>query len=602
MKLFAISILLFSTWACSQNVSSTLINENLDNFPIRESLEEKGKFQGQVYSVKNYISSDNSQKSSASKTVEGKIVYLQDYTIYKKNGRRSFRETSTSATKYYYDKDSDHLILREIQNKGEYEKSLNSSWLFYDKNQILSEEIGLKKNGNETTFDNYITYKIKDSGDQQKITITEIDEASNKDPDKIYIFTDQSLTKFSPLYQSTNQKLSLLKGVFKVDEIDGYVFPERKVYFKYDKDGHVISEIWYNEEGLEHKIEHSYNADYTENTETIYQRKGTEVASTKLSKFDKYGNMTFDQTTFYDGSVGGIFNNEYQYDGENNWTIKKIFYSESDKGVIGQKKLLAIEYRKIEYYKSDTKEQSFELPKFPELIDKIRADIPNAAQKNQVELNEKKQAIDNDSYDFEITKKVAENIKDFTPKYWKLKATAYGNLDDDEADEAATVYEMPSVNDGDTEQVLAIFRKENGKWKLWNQTSAPLLTSGSGGMMGNPFDGISISKKSIVIKHFGGSRDKWAYTHRYRFQNGDWYLIGASSYYGAPCDYDVKFDYNISTGDATYKKTKENCENGKIEVIDSVKTNKKIKPLKMNSVNVGGNVYKFPNLKDEINY
>lgn len=602
MKLFAISILLFSTWACSQNVSSTLINENLDNFPIRESLEEKGKFQGQVYSVKNYISSDNSQKSPTSKTVEGKIVNLQDYTIYKKDGRRSFRETSTSATKYYYDKDSDHLILREIQNKGEYEKSLNSSWLFYDKNQILSEEIGLKKNGNETTFDNYITYKIKDSGDQQKITITEIDEASNKDPDKIYIFTDQSLTKFSPLYQSTNQKLSLLKGVFKVDEIDGYVFPERKVYFKYDKDGHVISEIWYNEDGLEHKIEHTYNADYTENTETIYQRKGTEVASTKLSKFDKYGNMTFDQTTFYDGSVGGIFNNEYQYDGENNWTIKKIFYSESDKGVIGQKKLLAIEYREIEYYKSDTKEQSFELPKFPELIDKIRADIPNAAQKNQVELDEKKQAIDNDSYDFEITKKVAENIKDFTPKYWKLKATAYGNLDDDEADEAATVYEMPSVNDGDTEQVLAIFRKENGKWKLWNQTSAPLLTSGSGGMMGNPFDGISISKKSIVIKHFGGSRDKWAYTHRYRFQNGDWFLIGASSYYGAPCDYDVKFDYNISTGDATYKKTKENCKNGKIVVIDSVKTNKKIKPLKMNSVNVGGNVYKFPNLKDEINY
>ena len=602
MKVFAILILLFSTLACSQNVSSKLINENLDNFPIRESLEDKGKFQGQVYSVKNFISSDNNQKSSSSKIVEGKTVNLQDYTIYKKDGRRSFRETPTSVTKYYYDKDSDHLILREIQNKGEYGKSLNSSWLFYNKNQILSEEIGLKKDGNETTFGNYITYKIKDSSDQKKITITEIDEDSNKNPDKIYNFSSQNLMKFSPLYQSTNEKLSLLKGVFKVDEIDGYVFPERKVYFKYDKNGHVISEIWYNQESLEHKIEFSYNEDYTESTQTIYQQKGTEVASRKLSKFDKYGNLTFEQTSYYDGSIGGSFENEYQYDKEDNWIVKKIYYREENNGVLHKKKLMTVEYREIEYYKSDTKEESFELPKIPELIDKIRADIPNAAEKNQVEFNEKKQAIDNDSYDIKITKKQAENINDFTPKYWKLKASAYGNLDDDEADEAVTVYEMPSVNDGDTEQVLAIFRKENGKWKLWNQTSAPLLTSGSGGMMGNPFDGISISKKSITIKHFGGSREKWTYVHRYRFQNGDWYLIGASSNYGAPCDYDVKFDYNISTGDATYKKTKENCENGKIEVIDSLRTNQKIKPLKMNSNTVGDNVFKFSNLKDEINY
>ena len=601
MKLFALSIIFLSTLACSQNPSSKLINENLDNFPIRESLEEKGKFQGQVYSVKNY-SSDNNQKSSEKKTIEGKMVGLQDHTIYRKDGRRLFHEAQNFVNKYYYDATSNNLILREFQNKGEYGKSLNSSWLFYDKDQILSEEIELKKIDNQSTFEKYIIYKKEDSANHKKITISEIDEESNKNPDEIYNFTDKNLTKLSPLFQSKFQKLSLHNGIFKVDEIEGYVFPERKVFFKYDKKGHVISEIWHNENGLEHKIEFDYNSDDTERTEKIYQRKGTEVGSKNLTKYDQYGNQTFDQTTYYDGSIGGSFEYEYQYDKENNWVVKKKYYSDVKERILQKKKLMTIEYREITYYNFDTKEQSFELPKIPEIINKIRAEIPSAADKNQVELNEKKKAIDNDSYDTEITTKVAENIKDFTPKYWKQKATAYGNLDADDAEEAVAVYEMPSINDGDTDQVLAIFKKENGKWKLWNQTTAPLMSSGSGGMMGNPFDGIAISKRSIVIKHFGGSRAKWAYTHRYRFQNGDWYLIGASVHDGAPCDDDVKFDYNLSTGDATYKKTKENCDTGEIKVIDSQKTNKKVKPLKMNSFQMGNTAFKFPNMKEEINY
>lgn len=64
----------------------------------------------------------------------------------------------------------------------------------------------------------------------------------------------------------------------------------------------------------------------------------------------------------------------------------------------------------------------------------------------------------------------------------------------------------------------------------------------------------------------------------------------------------MKFDYNLSTGDATYKKTKENCDTGEIKVIDSQKTNKKVKPIKMNSFQMGNTAFKFPNMKEEINY
>ncbi len=103
-------------------------------------------------------------------------------------------------------------------------------------------------------------------------------------------------------------------------------------------------------------------------------------------------------------------------------------------------------------------------------------------------------------------------------------------------------------------------KKENGRWQLWHQTTSPLLEDGAGGMMGNPFDGIKIERRAIVIAHFGGSRDKWNYTHRYRFQNDNWYLIGASVSAGAPCDYWISLDYNLSTGDAEVSSSHEECD------------------------------------------
>ena len=77
---------------------------------------------------------------------------------------------------------------------------------------------------------------------------------------------------------------------------------------------------------------------------------------------------------------------------------------------------------------------------------------------------------------------------------------------------------------------------------------------------------------------------------------------GASASFGAPCDYWVKFDYNISTGDATYQKTVDNCENREKKVIQSQKLNKKIAPLKMDAVIPGDSTFKFPNVKNEIYY
>ncbi|MCI3935958.1 hypothetical protein MQX03_02030 [Chryseobacterium aahli] len=605
--LLQLYLIILSTSMCSQqNISSKLINENLDINGFAESSEDRVLFRGKVYSIKNYTSDESGKKGENDKIFEGKSLHLKDHTIYRKDGRRSFRReisgNYSSTAKYYYNESSGNLILKENQYTREYGTSQYSRWYFYNDEQIISEEVEIETNKTKTILNNYTTYKTEDSATQKKIIISEIGSDSISSPDNIYIFNQKNLIKINPLYQSKIQKLSLLNGIYKLYEVDGYVVEGRKVYYKYDKKDHLISEIWYDKDGLENKTEFSYNNDYTESIESDYQLRGTEIASKKHTKYDQYGNKTFEQTKYYDGSVGSIEEYEYKYDKEGNWVAKKRFYSEADKGLIGKKKLTTIEIREIEYYTENTKQQNHELPKMPDIINQIRTNITKIAKKKNSYLDEKKRAIDNESYDAEITLKVSADIKNFTPKYWELKKIAYGNLDEDENDEAAAVYEIPNIDHGDAEQVLAIYKKENGKWKILHQTSAPLLSSQSGGVMGNPFNGISISKKSIVIKHFGGSRDKWEYTHRYRYQNGDWYLIGASSSFGTPCDYWVSFDYNISTGDATYKKTVENCKNGENKVVQSQKENKKITQPKMNDFTPGDHTFKFPNVKNEIYY
>ncbi|WP_312394159.1 hypothetical protein [Chryseobacterium sp.] len=608
MKIFLqLAVFFISTTMCSQqNIPSKRINENLDIGAFAQSSEDKNTLKGNVFSVKNYTSDNNQKKSKDYKIFEGKTLHLVNHIVYRKDGRRSFRkeipESGLSTSTYYYNESSGNLVLKEDEYDREYGKSQYSNWFFYDKNQIISEEISVEKNGTKTSLSNYTRYKIQDSASQKKIIVSQIGSDSLSSPDNIYIFDQQNLTKINPVYQSKVQKLSLLNDIYKLYEIENYVVEGRKVYFKYDKKGHIISEIWYNEKGLENKTEFTYNDDYTETIESDYHLLGTEISSKNYKKYDQYGNLTFSQTKYYDGSIGSIDEFEYQYDKEGNWIVKKKFYSEANKGIIGKRNLTSIEIREIEYYTKDQQQKNNELPQMPEIINEIRKKLPQIAQEKDSYLNEKKRAIENNSYDSEITVKESDDIKNFTPKYWELKEIAYGNLDEDENDEAAAVYEMPNTDREDAEQVLAIYKKQDGKWKIIYQTSAPLLSSQSGGMMGNPFNGISISKKCIVINHFGGSRDKWEYTHRYRFQHGDWYLIGASASFGAPCDYWVKFDYNISTGDATYQKAIENCENGEKKIVQSQKLNKKIAPPKMNDIIPGDSTFKFPNVKNEIYY
>ena len=189
-----------------------------------------------------------------------------------------------------------------------------------------------------------------------------------------------------------------------------------------------------------------------------------------------------------------------------------------------------------------------------------------------------------------------------TPSSFKILKEIEGDLDKDGVSEKVIVYDTEKETDFGTERQVYIYKRNNDKWELWKTSIGAILPSQQGGMMGDPFEGISIERNCIVINHFGGSRQKWNYTHRFRYQSGDFQLIGATVTFGSPCDYFFTFDYNLSNGKINYEKETEDCEheNSKIENEEMII---KLETLpKMNGFYPGNTELKFPKSETTISY
>ena len=139
----------------------------------------------------------------------------------------------------------------------------------------------------------------------------------------------------------------------------------------------------------------------------------------------------------------------------------------------------------------------------------------------------------------------------FVPPNWKLFEEADGDLNKDSIDDVALIIEnqTPHGDEGKDRVLLILFHtsKNADSYMPASRAEHAILSSESGGLLGDPFSRMEIKKNVLRIDFEGGSADKWATTHRYRFQDGAFHLIGATfkaDYYGKT---DV-YDYNVSTG------------------------------------------------------
>ena len=147
------------------------------------------------------------------------------------------------------------------------------------------------------------------------------------------------------------------------------------------------------------------------------------------------------------------------------------------------------------------------------------------------------------------------------PANYSVVDSVSGDLNKDCIAELVVVYNIGPENEIDgIPRELIIYKMSDGKWKEWKKSDQTLYGSKDGGMMGDPFGKIEIENGILLISQNGGSSWKWGFTDKYRFQDGEFYLIGYSSNAGKLCEYWEDVDFNLSTGKMIVEKEFEVCE------------------------------------------
>lgn len=168
--------------------------------------------------------------------------------------------------------------------------------------------------------------------------------------------------------------------------------------------------------------------------------------------------------------------------------------------------------------------------------------------------------------------KEAKGFEAMIPEGWSLfmqeePVMVKGDLNQDGIDDVAAVIEE-AVGSADGESpsrslLIAFGDGENG-YTPSILAEHVILRADEGGVWGDPFESIEIDRGSVVVRHYGGSNWRWFHNYRFRFQDNDWYLIGATlgEYFtgNATEEEAQEQDYNLLTGDYTLKETLENGE------------------------------------------
>lgn len=154
-----------------------------------------------------------------------------------------------------------------------------------------------------------------------------------------------------------------------------------------------------------------------------------------------------------------------------------------------------------------------------------------------------------------------KTAQDFVPVGWTTLAKAEGDLNKDAASDVVLILrqaaEAQEPKPVDVPRILTVLLKQPDQtYRLSVSSTTIVFCQTCGGVLGDPFQELSYVKGTFVVQHYGGSNWRWEYTHRYRFQDREWYLIGITQSRSWAL-YQVTSDANLNTGDVIYEQYKE---------------------------------------------
>ena len=130
------------------------------------------------------------------------------------------------------------------------------------------------------------------------------------------------------------------------------------------------------------------------------------------------------------------------------------------------------------------------------------------------------------------TVNVPSELQRFVEKNTTAIAVERGDLNRDGRSDYILVLERP--DEGDVEgprSLLILVRNADGSLKLAKRSDKAVYCRECGGMLGDPFQGITIKKDRFVIHHYGGSSWRWTndFTFAWSRRDQTWQLVRVES-------------------------------------------------------------------------
>ncbi|UQB68247.1 hypothetical protein [Epilithonimonas zeae] len=202
----------------------------------------------------------------------------------------------------------------------------------------------------------------------------------------------------------------------------------------------------------------------------------------------------------------------------------------------------------------------------------------------------------------------SQELKDFAiPKTYEKILETKGDLDKDGKDEVVMVFNTTPKAEVSGRKFY-ILKNINGKLKIWKENSTLIFDNKLGFYPVDNELNINIKNNSLNISqmYFTNSRHTDTSKYTFRFQNGDFYLIGASIQFDDTCEFNFKNEVNFSTGKIIIDEQFSYCDDGSDRKIPENYykefTQKFPKLIKMNDFRIGENEIKIPNSTKSFNY